>query len=132
MTIVVDCNVVAYVLNDPVRAQRIEAAISGHDLLAPELLRIEFMQVLWKNRSTKGFDLVRAGLLLEAMRKLPLCLVPDAELAEDALKVAWNRGLTVYDALYAALALREKAPLATFDGKLREIATHLGITVLNV
>jgi predicted nucleic acid-binding protein len=52
------------------------------------------------------------------LRDLPLRLHRHHDLALDALDLALRRGISVYDAAYAALAVREMLPLFTADRKL--------------
>lgn len=44
-------------------------------------------------------------------------------------ELAVNHDLSVYDAAYPALALREKLPLATLDRRLADAATSSGVKV---
>ncbi|MEM3570130.1 MAG: type II toxin-antitoxin system VapC family toxin [Candidatus Jordarchaeales archaeon] len=43
---------------------------------------------------------------------------------------ALENGITIYDALYIALALQEKSPLLTLDDKQRQVSKKLGITTI--
>lgn len=49
---------------------------------------------------------------------------------DKALKIALENGVTVYDALYVALAVYEGKPLLTLDEKQRESSKKYGVTVL--
>ena len=49
---------------------------------------------------------------------------------EDALAVGLRHGLSSYDALYLALSLRERIPLATRDRRLAAAARTEGLPVL--
>jgi hypothetical protein len=49
---------------------------------------------------------------------------------ESILEISRQTGLTVYDASYIALCLRDDLPLATLDKKLRSAAIQFGIKVL--
>ena len=44
--------------------------------------------------------------------------------------LASTHSLTVYDATYLELAQRERIPLATKDGALRDAATKIGVALL--
>jgi predicted nucleic acid-binding protein len=46
---------------------------------------------------------------------------------EQALSIARERQLSVYDAAYLELAIREGLPLATLDGDLRRAAKAIGV-----
>lgn len=45
-------------------------------------------------------------------------------------ELAVTHGLTVYDATYLELAQRERIPLATKDGALRDAAAKIGVVLL--
>jgi predicted nucleic acid-binding protein len=53
--------------------------------------------------------------------------VPDER---AVMSLARRHRLTVYDAAYLELALRERLPLATLDAALAEAARHEGVAVL--
>ena len=66
-----------------------------------------------------------------AMRGLKIMMVDHHHpSAESILEISRQTGLTVYDASYIALCLRDDLPLATLDKKLRSAAIELGIKVL--
>lgn len=50
---------------------------------------------------------------------------------EAVIKISRDFGLSVYDASYLALCLKEALPLATFDKKMKSAAIALGISLLN-
>ncbi len=52
------------------------------------------------------------------------------ELLEDALDTAAEYQITVYDALFVALALRVGGKLASFDKKLREALEAKGLNII--
>ncbi len=45
----------------------------------------------------------------------------------EAQDIAMRYGIAVYDSLYLALAIRRGADLATFDRKLRDVASKIGV-----
>lgn len=47
----------------------------------------------------------------------------------DTLDLARDYGLTVYDAAYLELALRESVPLATLDGEMKVAAQAAGVSL---
>jgi predicted nucleic acid-binding protein len=50
----------------------------------------------------------------------------------QSLALAEQHGLTLYDALYLELAIRQRLPLASLDQQLRRAATEAGVVVLGV
>ncbi len=58
--------------------------------------------------------------------------VPTALVQHATIELAQVTGLSYYDASYVELALRRKAQLATFDGKMKTAAQSLGLTCLEL
>ena len=70
---------------------------------------------------------------LRTLRHLGIRLLPDTDLWEDALMLAADHGITVYDALFCALTARENVQLITSDNPLvrRLAGTDIQATVLS-
>jgi len=68
---------------------------------------------------------------LEDLEGLPIRLDPSSKslFREKVLPVAQKYSLTVYDAAYLELAIRERLPLATLDDDLRRAARASGISL---
>lgn len=92
-------------------------------------------RVLW--------DLEVWNALIVAMRRRRIASIDDtvsalAELpirrvgapVERALELAVRHGLSTYDALYLALAVRERLPLATLDSALAAAALAMNVQLL--
>lgn len=84
-------------------------------LVAPSLLLLEIMNALRSHQATaeqmnRAVDLL-LGLHIELVE-------PDAGLLKTATEMAVGHSLTIYDALFAALAERLSCPLVTADRKL--------------
>ncbi len=106
------------------------AGTSAHALAVPELFFIECANVF---RSRVHRRLMAAGTAHDAfgiLRALPLQAVASADLAGEALDLALDHGLSVYDAVYATLARRLAAPLVTADGRLLGALRKAGIAAL--
>lgn len=113
----------------------LDAHNTGHLVLA--LLELAYHEVgnslLRRHRLTAA----RTVAVLDAMRALcghPLTASRDE--LHEAARLAENHGLTLYDALYAGVARRRGAALATLDSELlraglgerpSELVTRLGI-----
>jgi predicted nucleic acid-binding protein len=52
-----------------------------------------------------------------------------ADAVRNLLPLAHQHGLTAYDAAYLDLAMRQGAPLATFDGRLQKACRAAGIEI---
>ena len=92
--------------------------ISGHDLLAPDLIVAELANVIWKRRRRKEIDQDEALGLLTDFQKLPLQITPSNALIDAALALALRTDCCVYDCLYLALAMQAKAVMVTNDLRL--------------
>ena len=126
---IVDTNVIAYYLLGTLPFAE-EARAFWHsplDLAAPALWEAELSNVLWMA--------ARAGVIEKrgALRRLALAArlgirsVPTRRLWQGALARALNANVSAYDTLFVELAVRERRPLVTFDGKL--LAAFPGVVV---
>jgi len=97
--------------------QDILAMIIRGELIAyaPTLLVSEVGNTLARAKGLDKQDLVEA---IKALKVIGIKLVSDLELVEEAVKIASEDKITVYDALYISLARRENAKLLTYDRKL--------------
>jgi predicted nucleic acid-binding protein len=71
-----------------------------------------------------------AEVFLSSLPSLNIQLV-DPISFDDVFKLAEATGLTVYDAAYLDLVLREGAQLASLDDALRKAAANAGIVLFN-
>ena len=103
-------------------------AASGADLvLAPQLLLVEAANVLLRKRRRGELSAQELGELLQAIESLPIRLCEHEPLILPACALAEAHGLSVYDALYLALAERHGARLITSDDALDKVARNLGL-----
>ena len=98
---------------------------TAHQYLSPDLLFPEVGNVIWK-KVRRGELTADAGQRLAAdISSIAVETVPTRGLMIDAHAVAITTGLTVYDAMYLALAVRLKTELITADDRLgRLVAAH--------
>jgi predicted nucleic acid-binding protein len=116
---VVDASVVAAAFFQDDHADACRSLLaSGDRLHAPDLVHAETANVIWKRQRRGEIDAEEAAELLADVLRLPLRITPSAPLAEAALQLALRTGQTVYDCLYLALAVREKAVMVTSDRRL--------------
>ena len=103
------------------------------NLIAPEYILVESANVLWKHLERQDIRPDEALESFSTLRDVGIRLVPDAELLEDALTLAAEIGITVYDALFCALAVRENVQLITADNPLvsRTTGTRVRATRLS-
>ena len=97
-------------------------------LLVPELALTEAAQVLWKKEQQGYLTMDEVDEILDAILDLPIESIGHRDLLVDALALARECGLTVYDALFLALAVARKAALITADMALKKAFEDLGAT----
>ena len=97
----------------------LDAAQTGRiELIAPALLGLEFGHVLGKELRRGRCDIATAERLWSAFRGLPITLVSAHSLQDRAFLLAVTRRITIYDALYVAVAEMENLRLITADAGL--------------
>jgi len=85
---------------------------------APELFIAETTNALWKS-IRRGLRTLDDGMeMFSNLMDAQIELHRHRELATPALDLALRRNISVYDALYVALAVREVLPLFTADSRL--------------
>ncbi len=114
----------------------------GWENLAKYLVRVvsidhvvkEFYNAVWKatllqKRITRdeAHTIIK---LFQAYLEKNLELRNELRYLDTALEIAMEKRITVYDALYIALALEEGLPLLTLDEKQRQTAKSYGVKVL--
>jgi predicted nucleic acid-binding protein len=120
-----------YIPDGPVPEQLVKALRSaerGEDaILAPDLLLAECGQVLHRKRLAHLLSDEEVDTLIGHILSLPLRIVPHSEILALASTIALRENLTVYDALFLALAEKHSAKLITADTKLQSAANRLGL-----
>lgn len=100
-------------------------AAAEPDLLAPELILAETLNVLWKKQRLGQIEdearIEAVGLIGPPL----LALTPTPPLGRRASALARELDHPAYDCLYLALAEREAVPLVTDDRRLRALAVLL-------
>ncbi len=90
--------------------------LSGRlELHSPEFLLVELANALRYASGIGPTDVLEA---VEAVRSLRLKLAGDLEILGDAVGLAFEEGVTLYDALYVSLARTLGGRLVTYDGEL--------------
>ena len=90
-------------------------------LIMPELALAEAGQVLWKKEKKKYLTQAEVDEIISAILELPIEVVSHYDYLEDAISLARLHYLTVYDALFLAVAFRKGGELITVDEKLKEV-----------
>ena len=120
MTVIIDTNVVAYLLLGTERfvaeSRRFMSEVSQG--LAPALWEAELANVVWMAIRQGVMTPEEGPKRLALAARLGIHSVPSRTLWQGALVRAVRSGVAVYDTLFVELAVREKLPLATFDRKV--------------
>ena len=94
----------------------------------------EVCNAIWRASYLKGYltpnESLNAYKLLKSLIGKNVVLYPELEYLEEALRIALKYGITVYDALYIALAIKKKAKLLSLDEKQRKVAKDLGVEII--
>ncbi len=98
----------------------------------PSLWPLEFANVLLVAERRKRLTGADAARVREMVLSLPVTVVPDdpARILSTVLALAREQDLSVYDATYLDLAMREGLPLATVDQRLRDAARRCSVPLL--
>ena len=97
-------------------------------LHAPDFMLLEVANVLWSKARRGVLSRTDADAAFQALSAVPIVLTPLAELTRPARSLAFALDLTVYDAVYAALAQQLDCPLATADKALARAMTAAALT----
>jgi len=133
MRFVLDASiVVTWAMRDEAHplADRAFAEIQKGSAIAPAILWYEIRNILVLNE--------RRGRIAQADSSQFITHLEEYEIAVDfpqdsdtCVALARRHSLSVYDAAYLALAMRERAPLATLDRQLTAAASVEGVPILS-
>jgi predicted nucleic acid-binding protein len=98
-------------------------------LLAPELMLAEAAQVLHKKTLAEIISSKERDDLLEEIVNLPIQYLSHKPLLKRSVAVAETYGLSVYDAIFLALAEKYNSVLVTMDDDLAKAAAKVAIEV---
>lgn len=123
MNLVIDASVVikAYVpeiLSD--KAVEVMSRVADGELvlLAPDLLYPETGNILWKKRRLHELTIAEADEIVDAISALPIKIEASRPVMPLAVTIAMQSGITVYDAMYVAVARIYETRMITADKKL--------------
>lgn len=106
----------------------LQAIATPVEAIAPRLWAYEVRNSVLMGMRRNRIGSVDAQQFIESINVLPIRLVDPV--SYDALfSLAEHHKLTVYDAAYLDLALREGVPLASLDNALCKAASSAGVTV---
>ena len=93
---------------------------ASHDYVAPDLLFSEAGNTVWKKVRRKELEEAEGRELVKDLGQVPVETVATRSLLEDALALALTAGITVYDAMYLALAVRLETEVITGDDRFAD------------
>lgn len=100
--------------------------------IVPSLWSLEVANVLLIAAKNKRITEIQSASFIDALSALPI--ITDSTTSTRAMHsiyvLANNSKLTIYDATYLELAIREKIPLATLDKELIKAANKLNVPLL--
>jgi len=98
----------------------------------PAIWPLEFANAMLIAERRKRLSDASAAWLRESILSLPISVVTEtpAHVVTAVLALAREQGLSVYDASYLDLAMREGLPLATLDDRLRDAARRCSVRLL--
>jgi predicted nucleic acid-binding protein len=119
--VVIDASVAAkwFVVEPGASAAR-ELVETESVLIAPELVIVEVLNVVWKRFIRNDLERDQMDHIPDALPKLFTELWPTVWLARRAFEIAAELRHPVYDCFYLALAESENATLVTADRRLIE------------
>ena len=117
-TVVVDASVAAkWFLPEPDAAAALRLLDGRRRLAAPDLVRAEVGNVVWKLHARELLCLEEVSEMIEHFLSLPLDVYDSALLLGPAVEIAMTTRRTVYDSLYLALAVELGTAVITADEK---------------
>jgi predicted nucleic acid-binding protein len=95
----------------------------------------EVLNAIWKSYRNGVLSLEEAVLKSQVLKKMinvNVLLFDEVDLLDEAFKISLGHNITVYDALYIALALKLGKPFATLDLRQRRVAEALGLSLVDL
>lgn len=123
MNLVIDASVVIKfyvpeILSDKSEEIISRLAVGNINLLAPDLLYPETGNILWKKQRLGELTHAEVEDIIEALTHVPIRIEESKPIIPLAIAVAINSGITVYDAMYVAVANIYNTRMITADKKL--------------
>jgi predicted nucleic acid-binding protein len=113
--------------------ERLLADLAEGEALVPAIRPLDVANVLLQSERRGRINRVDVARFAELLLGMPIRIHAATETFafEEALPLARDTGLSVYDASYLELAGRLGLPLATLDAALGRAAREIGVRVLS-
>jgi predicted nucleic acid-binding protein len=134
MRFVLDCSVtMAWCFEDEgtIYTEKVLNALrEGYEALVPPIWKLEISNVLILAERKKRIMAATANNFKHALTALPIKTDYDANeyIFDTVYELARELHLTIYDASYLELAIREKLPISTLDNAIIRAAHKIGIS----
>lgn len=134
-SIVLDCSVtISWFMTDekPSDSLNVLAQIGKTGAIVPTIWQLEVGNVLLISERRKRITKEQRHSALYTLNELPITIDPFTfkHAWEETTELAERYNLTIYDACYLELALRQSLPLATFDNDLTVAAKLAGVVLV--
>jgi predicted nucleic acid-binding protein len=125
VNLVIDASVVIKfyvpeILSDHAEDLLSRAAAGELMLYAPDLVYPETGNILWKKQRRRELAHEEVDEIVNAIIALPMIIEPSKPIVPLAVSIAGQCGITVYDALYVAIARIYATKMITADTKLTD------------
>jgi predicted nucleic acid-binding protein len=113
-------------------ARRILRDVVSDSAMVPGLWLLEVGNVLLLAERRKSLSAAARRDHLADLSRLPIVIdyATASHAWHDTMSLAERHGLTLYDAVYLELSLRQQLPLATFDAALHRAAKVANVSLL--
>jgi predicted nucleic acid-binding protein len=105
---------------------------ASHDYVAPDLLFSEVGNVVWKKVRRTELEETEGQRLVMDLVHVAVETVATRSLLGDAVVLALTAGITVYDAMYLALAVRLETAVITGDDRFADKVEKHGVLARHV
>jgi len=105
----------------------------GYSLYTVDIALAESLNAIWKHtRIHRDLEIEEAKSAIQDLTKIydAINILETRELSNEAAEISLTKGITIYDSLYIAAAMKLKATLYTADQKLCSISKELVVSKL--
>jgi len=112
-------------------AEAVLLALRTRTALVPAIWALEVTNAVLAAQRAERVKPQEIRFFVDLLRELSIIeyTQPVGDALSNVLPLAQAHGLTAYDAAYLDLAVRQGAPLASFDGKLQKACRSAGIEI---